>query len=288
MARCGCSSSCACAVTGGTGIAVVGNGSAGSPYSVSVTAGSQGPQGSQGTQGSQGRVGLEGPQGSGAQGAQGAQGAGGSGGSGSDRLTAWYGADIGYDYEFDADAGPLAYTVALPSGWAWFNQAGRVYKEFAGAGVLSGMHSSGDSIFGITRSLAGAPASWTADAKVGIAGNGGVLFTGIALRESSSGKLLLHAMGDGGRVTTFQFSSPTSFTTDIHHNDMAHPANPMFLRIIKHSDTNFEFLYSPDGLAWAESIGNINPFLTPDQIGFFCNNEMNDPGEASMEWLRLR
>lgn len=190
---------------------------------------------------------------------------------------------LGFDYEFNASSS------SLPSGWSWINQGTATYQENYGAGLLVGTTQSGENYRGVVESFAGAPSTWTLTAKMDFAiGNTQSSGGGLMLRESSSGKFYIFGMNYFLDVQLNHWASTTSVTgTDVTTNVAM---TPSYFRVIKHSATSFDFLYSTQGTAWTTAIGAYNAsYCVPDQIGFGVDaNGTTYTPQLACNWLRVR
>lgn len=201
-------------------------------------------------------------------------------------FTAVYGADLGYDYEFDATS------TSLPSGWSWVNQGSATYSESFGAGVIShpGPAGATDDNKAIVRSLP-TPTSWAATAKVRVVSKDTNFFSaGLCLQESSSGKLVTFSVARTGRtVDSDKWTNPTTFSASLAAAFTVHDTC-CYLRLTRNADATYTHEVSPDGAAWftVAASSSVASFMTPDQLGVFALRNGATPVAAAVHWFRVR
>lgn len=197
-----------------------------------------------------------------------------------DGLTSWW--DTGTAWRGWGPLGGWLLTPAPLSGWTWVNQGGATADDTSGAIVMSVPASSTDNLRVLDKALPAAPS------KIVI----GLIPTfltanwqlcGIALRDSTSGKLQTLAVANGNVIQNGNWTNPTTWfgtvTADIA---LQSTAGPGFLRVID-DGTNRTWAYSRDGLSWMQASQVLNTnFLTPDRYGLFCNFTNNKTGKAAI------
>lgn len=196
---------------------------------------------------------------------------------------AW-GGDLGFDYEFEANS------ASLPSGWSWINQGSATYEEKFGAGKLTKAAEGGVHTRGIVRSLSGAASAWTATAKVSFPSLVGKVNAGfLVLRQASNQNIIGIRCFNGHDVdiTKADDDDWTGATTVSGPDDFG--TLPDYVRIVKNSSTNWDFLASHNGISWVSLLAayDLSGHLTPDQIGF-VQYAQDKSGEFSFAWFRLR
>lgn len=199
---------------------------------------------------------------------------------------------------FDQEFERVDFPTTPPSPFIWLNQDAsiQVYKENFGAGVLShlGSVATGDVWRMIARSLTGAPADWTAYARISWAGNAATYsLAGWQLRESSSGKFLaMHKWNNSDTVEWARWNSYTSVNTVINTNYKVHDMGKGAIWRLKKVGTTYTWGYSVDeGITWFDIMVNydLSPYFTPDQICFGMNNTtIGLKSEMAVHWLRVR
>lgn len=201
-----------------------------------------------------------------------------------------WGGDLGYDYEFDGSGS------SLPSGWSWVNQGSATYLERFGAGTITSDIAGGSPWNIIVRSISGS--SWDAVAKleavVRSAANG---YAGLIARDSSGTKFAALSCYPGSAPSVFveKWNSPTSFNANVASlqipmSSSAGRAAATYLRLRKNNATSYDFMVSPNGLAWFTIVPavDLSAFLSIDQIGFGIVDDTTYAGAISCEWLRVR
>lgn len=216
-----------------------------------------------------------------------AGGGSGSSAAGIDDLTTFnniYGSGFtSLDQEFARAGNP----TSLPTGWSWVNQGTSTYVEQGGAGIIT-PQSGAESLRLITRPLTGAPSTWTAVAKFGLAwSNSNWHRAAIVLRNASSGNFVQHGLVQSGGWHTNRWASPTAFTAAIGEDVNTKFPSPMYVKIVKNSATSYDFYVSTDGLSWYKWVSAHNPSLTIDEIGFLAGAPGADRA-ASFHWMRIR
>ena len=105
---------------------------------------------------------------------------------------------------------------------------------------------------------------------------------GLWLRESSSGKLVIVNWSVAGALNVEAFNSVTSFNSSYSSAALAGANVPALLWIrIVDDNTNRKFSMSLDGQTWVQTLAQARTtFCTPDQIGFFANNNDGTYGAA--------
>jgi hypothetical protein len=289
-------------LTGNTGLTgATGATGATGPAGTNGTNGTAGATGNTGPQGIQGATGNTGPQGltgqQGPTGPSGPPGPAGSGSTGIDNISTFnsvYGTDPNtpsLDYEFDQN------TSSLPSGWSWVNQGALTYSEQLGGGSLLLPATATGDIRGIVESCP-STSSFTVYAKFDLdmvrQAVGPGAGAGIALRESSSGKLVtwFHYINDG--TTDWldyvdSWTNPSTHTTNFQTIKSPFNSQSIYFSIHKNNATSWDFLFST-GFQWIKiaTAVNVGAFMTPDQIGFFGRLANNIDASASVEWMRFR
>lgn len=202
-------------------------------------------------------------------------------------FNALYGPSIGYDEEFDGSG------TSLPSGYSWVNQGTSTFRQELGAGTVVPQAASGDNARMITKSLSGAPSSWTAYGKFSMVCNGtSNNWCGFCLRQSSDGKFLTWIGFNTNAVESWRWSSVTSASSAqvTQQTIYGRGENTFYLRVKKNSSTSWDFGVSGNGITWRTCATAQDPssFLTPDELAFGMNFSSNSYAEASVHWIRVR
>lgn len=201
----------------------------------------------------------------------------------------WAG-DTSFDYEFNA-----APTSSLPSGWGWVNQEDATYVEGSGIGTLIFPDNNGSDLRIITRSINSA-ASFDLRAKIYQTANltsAGSIVSGLVLRESSTGKLVLFFISDTDALSVQTWTNPNTFGASVA-SIAGRSSFPLYLRIVKTSSTSWAYYFSPTGAynSWhpVTTGHNVAAFMTatgPNEFGLLGQNANGD-GKTSIEWFRSR
>jgi hypothetical protein len=97
---------------------------------------------------------------------------------------------------------------------------------------------------------------------------------GIVLRESGSGKLVGCNLSQDAEIRMSKYDSPTAFSSHYSSNGgIRYSGGLLWLRFTD-DNTNRKCWISMDGINfWQVSTIGRTDFITPDEIGFFVNNE---------------
>jgi hypothetical protein len=201
----------------------------------------------------------------------------------------WAG-DTTYDYEFES-----APVTTIPTGWGWVNQEDATYAEGSGIGTIIHPDNNGVDLRILTRSINPA-ASFEWRAKISQTANliaSGVLVSGLVLRESGTGKLVLFFVSDVNGLSVQTWTNPNVFGASVA-SLTGRFSLPLYLRIIKTSSTSWAYYFSSTGSYGSfhpVTVGhNVAAFMTstgPDQFGIFGQNANGD-GKTSCFWFRSR
>lgn len=208
-----------------------------------------------------------------------------------------YGADEGYDEEFDG------FNVAddvLPANWSMLNQDASVYRQSFGAGRVDwGGGGDASNIHAAVRTL---PATTTFDAffhtwgAADVATASATYIAAIVLYNSANGDFIycgLHQATGGSspqffvsHFTDADTQGATLATGPVQRLNSPH----IFFRVTKKSDTAYDFFGNTDGGCWFTIGANINVLASlgadPTHIGFALNTL--GAGHVGCEWFRLR
>lgn len=196
-----------------------------------------------------------------------------------------FGSDLGFDYEFGAS------TSSLPSGWSWVNQGTATYNESYGAGVIDHPGAGGDDVKAIVQTIPGS-SSFLCTAKVSLtAEDTNYVYTGIVLRDSASGKLIVFGFGVNRGLSVIDYTSPTVWSSNrLTSGTIGFVHAPQYLRVRKNSSTSWDFQASADGVGWRKFLtaSNITGFMTPNQIGFAVHRNGGSQAVGACHWFRIR
>lgn len=244
-------------------------------------AGTTGPTGPTGPAGSPG--GATGPTGPGGTGATGPTGPAGAGSTGPTGPTGPAGGGGGGGL-FEPES-PYQGTVPALTSFTWDNQDSATAEDADEGGIMMshGMDAANE-VYLLYKSL-----TYTSRFRVTIAIIP-TLFTlynrcGLALRESSSGKILgcnLMVYNNQLRVCAHKWNTSTNWNSSYVERDV--PYCPRWLQI-ERTEYFLFWRFSHDGTYFQEFHGiDYNDFLVPDQVGFFVENENNSRDVAM--WVR--
>lgn len=198
-----------------------------------------------------------------------------------------WGADLGYDLEFELDT---AAGSTLPSGYSWVNQGTSTFEQKWGKGILRGQTDGFNEEHRMIVRAIPTETSWSAIWKMHYtATHTNWQRAGMVLRQSSSGKFTQfgRVFGNSGWPNDVSINDWTNTTTfsggEVHDN--TYPGAPYF-RIDKASGGSYDFLVSYDGLSWDMFVQAKTPFATYDQIGFV--NRGSNAIPTVIDWLRIR
>jgi hypothetical protein len=215
------------------------------------------------------------------------------------RFAQEFGADEGYDQEFDG------FDIAdntLPTDWSVLNQDGPtgVYRQshgagrfdWAGGGDASNLHS-------VVRTL---PATTTFDAFFHLWGENDVAtanttyIAGVVLHNSANGDYVFCGLFQSTGTAGAQFFVSVWSDADTQGSTLAtgpivrlHSPH-VYYRITKQSDSDYDFYGNCDGGCWFTIGSNITVNTSlgadPTHIGFTYNS--SGVGHVGCEWFRLR
>jgi hypothetical protein len=204
-----------------------------------------------------------------------------------DTFDAVYGADLGYDVEFDGSGS------SLPSGWSWLNQGAATFAERLGAGTLSFPAASGDNIRGLYRALP-TESTWQAIAKLSVTTGtpaSTATIAGMFLREAASSELTFAEVlfTTTPKYEVIRMNSPTSFNA-ASTSVTGQALSTFYMRVKRNSATSYDFSISADGIGWYTYASAHNPsaFMTADGLGFGASFNNNIVGALSCHWFRVR
>jgi hypothetical protein len=172
------------------------------------------------------------------------------------------------------------------------NQGTATYTEDRGVGSLvQPSNTSKNSL--IVRSAPSAP--FTVTAKIAVTA---LLDNyhrgGLALRESASGKLLLHQAATEANGDIEAWAGPTTYTSSITSNGPIRDPGWIYQRFVVHAVTNVDVQLSRDGVNWVTLISGYNlssslSWSSVDQVGLFAQlQSSSSPTAVGCSWLRVR
>lgn len=177
---------------------------------------------------------------------------------------------------------PMPHTAPpAAASWTWVNQGTATLADVTAGTALTMPTGSTDNLRGLVTAIPTAPYTVIAallPLRTGQAGNR----LGLWLRESSSGKLVIVNWSVAGALNVEAFNSVTSFSSSYSSVALAGANVPALLWIrIVDDNTNRKFSMSLDGQTWVQTLAQARTtFCTPDQIGFFANNNDGTYGAA--------
>lgn len=214
-----------------------------------------------------------------------------------------FGADEGYDEEFD---GSGIADNTLPSGgsgtWSWLNQDTAVWRQSFGQGRVDwGGGGDTSNLHIVHQTFPGSDAAWTADAHLfgATAGDTSTYIAALTLYSSVSGRIVAFAAYNNETEGDIDWYVNLYTDADTYSSTLSGAAYPIqpdgshrwFPRIVKNSQTDYDFLVSPEGGCYF-TVGNaINVYSAlnsqePTHIGVAYNS--SEAGHAGLEWIRLR
>lgn len=203
---------------------------------------------------------------------------------------AGWGADLGYDQEFDRLA------TDLPSGWSWHNQGSSTYRERFGKGIVSGIAETGVHWRGLSRPVPG-EATWEAVMKRSWQSReGNELGTGVVLRADNGKILVFYFYSVNGTNSAYLtlWNDSDGTTPSIKAGPITYQGipgvYPQYLRVRRNSASSFDFAGSSDGVMWYSiaTAYDVGALLTPTTIGFGGYNSSNRTWQMGCEWFRVR
>lgn len=215
-----------------------------------------------------------------------------------------FGADEGYDEEFD---GANIADNTLPSGgsgtWSWLNQGAAVYRQSFGQGRVDwGGGGTDTNLHVVQQTFPGNDAAWTADAHMlaAVGGTTAEYLGSLTLYSSVSGRIIgfnPYYSDTDDRVQWYvnRYTNATTFGAVVSNGGVLYPIRPQtarwYLKIVKNSQTSYNFLVSPDGGCYFTVGSAINVYSElnsqePTHIGFAVTT--SEPAHCGLEWLRLR
>lgn len=217
---------------------------------------------------------------------------GGGGGTGGDPVDdpAEWGADLGYDQEWNAGA-------AVPTGWAWVNQGTATATRTKGRLLIAEPTlASGNQLRLIERALP-SPSVWEAVVKM----RGRVWPPAstyghfICLRDSVSGKIVAFGLNGGGASTwtvgRWNWTNASTLSAAALNTVSDAVLTWPFWKVRRNSATSWDFEVSQDGVVWntVEAAHNVQTFLgtapTHIGLGLWRNNVLTS---AAFDWFRVR
>lgn len=188
--------------------------------------------------------------------------------------------------------GPLwKFTPPVDGDFSWINEGTATKTTGNGYITLSDTDAGGDNFRLRVKATPSTPFSVTI-AFMAVGGGGGThsYSAGLAVRQSSDGKLIIAGRGyvtSNNHAMCQDFNSPTSFAANNYFITGA--ANTMFgfVSWLRYSDngTNRTWSLSPDGITWVTVFSEgRTTFLTADQIGFFINAFDSNAAITLLHW----
>ncbi len=192
--------------------------------------------------------------------------------------------------EFDYNAS------GTPTGWTSFNTPDTLNTN----DVKSQVHiakaagGGGDRFYGIVKAAPGVPFTVTAkfsDVKVDVNPIAAYLFVADG---APAGSIKGVGVGlqcvSGLPVVNVQHWSGTYDIPVAGGSGLAQVAgvghSPIYLRIVVHSATNIDFLYSHGGLIWIVALTGVNYLTAASYVGLSVNNQ-DGAAEAVIDWIRF-
>lgn len=192
-------------------------------------------------------------------------------------LTARSTATDGIDWEAPSGGnGILTLTPPVLSNFTWVNQGTATAVQNGNTIFVQTPNLAGDNIRLLVKSIPAAPkriAIWF----LGTMWQANYCGMGLALRESSSGKLVVFAAefnSGSTKLGAVKYNSPTSYNSDYSGSPSTALSIPWPVGLSFRLDTggNRYFDFSVDGPNWINQFSTLNTdFITPDQIGFYVN-----------------
>lgn len=171
--------------------------------------------------------------------------------------------------------GPL-YAVTDPAApsWAWVNQGTATLTVTNGVQTLCTPNTNG-SVSVNMRMVSAPPAPYTVTALVALLSSStSTPRTGLAFRESGTGKVVTVGGRDGTNLTVETWTNATSYSGTPFNRDYGSANGLKFIRI-QNTGSNLLYEISSDGFVFYTLLSTtLTTFFTtePDQIGFFAMN----------------
>lgn len=155
--------------------------------------------------------------------------------------------------------------------WTWVNQSTATATTSNGSLLLYHASASGDNTSIIVQNVPATP--WTITAKCTFVGPPtNVVFGGLAVRDSGTGKLVLYGPGEnsGRMMQVYNFTNPTASSAQVIETLNAAFWSWTYWRI-KDDGTNMIFSFSFDGISYypAKTVTRTSFLANPNQFGLF-------------------
>jgi hypothetical protein len=183
-----------------------------------------------------------------------------------------------------------AFTTPVNANFSWVNQGGASVIINANGGIFLRAPTSAGNNIRMRKMAAPGSTPYTIDAAFfpAVLANS-FLNCGVAIRDSSSGKILLYQCAGSANLEQFacqRFTNETTFSADAM-TAVNHGGWPLTFMRVKDDGVNRIFSFSFDGYSYIQLLSEARTtFLTANEIGFYANtvNASFEGGITLMSW----
>jgi hypothetical protein len=105
-----------------------------------------------------------------------------------------------------------------------------------------------------------------------------VLLTGLVLRESGTGRLIVFSVSSAGKIAGFEYANPTTYTADLFTPELYRGIGPLIWLRAANTGTTRTLSLSMDGVLFTTIYSGAGTvFLTEDQVGIAVDSGANLP-----------